>query len=36
MLVGWQEGHMAGKKLSGGMLAWFVSGQGADLHLWSS
>jgi len=20
--VGWQEGHLAGKKLSGGMLAW--------------
>jgi len=22
LLVGWQEGHMACKKLSGGMLAW--------------
>jgi len=23
LLVGWQEGHPACKKLSGGMLAWF-------------
>jgi len=22
LLVGWQEGHLACKKLSGGMLAW--------------
>ena len=22
LLVGWQEGHQPGKKLSGGMLAW--------------
>jgi len=27
LLVGWQEGHPAGKKLSGGVLAW--------LFLWS-
>jgi len=23
LLVGWQEGHPASKKLSGGLLAWF-------------
>jgi len=22
LLVGWQEGHPAGKKLNGGVLAW--------------
>jgi len=32
-LVGWQEGHPAWKKLSGGMLAWLCLGQGADLHM---
>ena len=33
MLVVWQEGHPACKKLSGGMLAWlFCLGRGADLH----
>jgi len=26
LLVGWQEGHPACKKLSGGMLAWLCSG----------
>jgi len=26
MLVGQQEGHPACKKLSGGMLAWYLSG----------
>ena len=31
--VGWQEGHPACKKLSGGMLAWlFCLEQGAVLH----
>jgi len=33
LLVGWQEGHPACKKLSGGMLAWLCLGQGADLHM---
>ena len=26
LLVGWQEGHPACKKLSGGVLAWYLSG----------
>jgi len=26
LLVGGQEGHLAGKKLSGGVLAWYLSG----------
>jgi len=26
LLVGWQEGHPVCKKLSGGVLAWFLSG----------
>jgi len=34
LLVGWQDGHPACKKLSGGMLAWlFCLGRGADLHM---
>jgi len=33
VLVGWQEGHLARKKLSGGMLACLCLGQGADLHM---
>jgi len=33
LLVGWQEGHPACKKLSGGVLAWFCLEQGADLHM---
>jgi len=32
LLVGWQEGHPACKKLSGEVLAW-LSGVGADLHM---
>ena len=32
-LVGWQEGHLACKKLSGGVLARLCLGQGADLHM---
>jgi len=31
LLLGWQEGHPACKKLSGGMLVWLCLGQGADL-----
>jgi len=30
LLVWWQEGHPACKKLSGGMLAWLCLGWGAD------
>jgi len=34
LLIGWQEGHPACKKLSGGMLAWlYVFLHGADLHM---
>jgi len=33
LLVGLQEGHLACKKLSSGMLAWLCLGQGADLHM---
>jgi len=36
LLVGQQKGHPACKKLSVGMLAWYVSmclGQGEDLHM---
>ena len=34
LLAGWQEGHPACKKLSGGVLAWLsVWNQGADLHM---
>ena len=35
MLVGWQEGHTACKKLSGGVLAWLVIclERGSDLHM---
>jgi len=31
LLVGRQEGHLACKKLSGGLLAWLSLEQGADL-----
>jgi len=34
LLVRWQEGHPACKKLTGGMLSWLCLGQGADLHIW--
>jgi len=33
LLVGQLEAHPACKKLSGGMLAWFCLGQGANLHM---
>jgi len=32
LLVGRQEGHLVCKKLSVGMLAWYM-GRGADLHM---
>jgi len=34
LLVGWQKGHLACKKLSGGVMAWlFCLGRDADLHM---
>jgi len=33
LLVGWQEGLPACKKLSGGVLAWLCVGQDADLYV---
>jgi len=34
LLVGWQEGHLACEKLSGGVLAWLSRlERGADLHM---
>ena len=33
ILVGWQEGHPACKKLSGGVLAWLSLEHSADLHM---
>jgi len=30
LLVGWQEGHLACKKLSGGVLAWLCLERAAD------
>jgi len=33
LLVGQQEGHLACKKLSGGVLAWLCLERGADLHM---
>jgi len=34
LLAGWQKGHPACKKLSGGMMAWlFGLGRGADLRM---
>jgi len=33
LLVGRQEGHLACKRLSGGVLAWLSVWQGSDLHM---
>jgi len=33
LLVGWQEGHLACKTLSGGVLAWLSVWRYADLHM---
>jgi len=33
LLVGWQEGHLACKNLSSGMLVWLSVWGGADLHM---
>jgi len=36
LLVGWQEGHPACKKLSGGVLAWFSVWSGMQTCIWPS
>jgi len=33
LLVGWQEGHPACKKLSGGVLEWLCLERGADMRM---
>jgi len=36
LLVGWQEGHLACKKLSGGMLAWLCVWVRVQICIWPS
>jgi len=36
LLVGWQEGHLPVKKLSGGMLAWLCVWVKAQICIWHS
>jgi len=36
LLVGWQEGHPACKKLSGGMLAWLSVWDEVNICIWPS
>jgi len=36
LLVGWQEGHPACKKLSGGMLAWLSVSVKVQICIWPS
>ena len=36
LLVGWQEGHLACKKLSGGVLAWLSVWSEVQTCIWSS
>ena len=36
LLVGWQEGHPACKKLSGGLLAWLSVWSEVQTSIWSS
>jgi len=36
LLVGWQEGHPACKKLSGVMLAWLCIWIKVQIHIWPS
>ena len=36
LLVGWQEGHPACKKLSGGVLAWLSVGSEVQTCIWPS
>jgi len=33
LLVGWQEGHPAYKKVSGGVMAWLSVCSEVDLHM---
>jgi len=34
LLVGWQEGHLACKKLNGGILAWLFVWDEAQICTW--
>jgi len=36
LLVGWQEGHLACKKLSGGVLAWLSDWSEVQTCIWPS
>jgi len=36
LLVGWQEGHLACKKLSGGVLAWLSVWSEVQTCIWPS
>ena len=36
LLVGWQEGHAACKKLSGGVLAWLFVCSDVQICIWPS
>jgi len=36
LLVGWQEGHPACKKLSGGVLAWLFVWSDVQICIWRS
>ena len=36
LLVGWQEGHPACKKLSGGVLAWLSVWSEVQICIWPS
>jgi len=36
LLVGWQEGHLAYKKLSGGVLAWLSVWSEVQTSMWPS
>jgi len=36
LLVGWQEGHLACKKLSGGVLAWLSDWSNVQTCIWPS
>jgi len=36
LLIGWQEGHLACKKLSGGVLAWLSVWGEVQICIWTS
>jgi len=36
LLVGWQEGHLACKKMSGGVLAWLSVWREVQTSMWPS